>query len=138
MSAALLKGELGKKRSELVKAAPVFNILTQLGNLLGRNANAAILPVLPALVLEIRTTPDGPADIGRGLSPAFFCECAALEGGDLSEFDEGGLAICFVFSGSSHEYMVSSYLDTFKSKKKAPHGQFKLFCPTPSRSGASF
>lgn len=93
LGAALRDGEIGQVFSEHIEAAPIFNILPQLGDLFGGNAHAAVPAVLPALVFEIRPATDRAVAVRGRLFAIFLGERAALDGGERSDFGEGGLTI---------------------------------------------
>jgi len=77
---------------KLIKAVTIFEMLAHLRNLPGSNADTAILPVLPALMFEIRSEPHCALAVGSRSLAVFFSESAALDGGDVGELVEGGLA----------------------------------------------
>ena len=91
--AALLNGETGQVFGEHIEAPAIFNILAQLRDLFGGNANAAVPAVLPALVFEIGPATDGAVAVRGRLFAVFLGERAALDGVERGEFGEGGLTI---------------------------------------------
>lgn len=109
-------GEGGELFDEVLKFFSFFEVVAQEIDLVGRDSEASVCSVFPALVFVVGAVANDAVPVRRGAFAIFFFESSKLNGFEFSEAGEDFILVGRGTGGMGHAQTMSNYLDMIKGK----------------------